>query len=63
MHMAKHRKPDEDDGYEDDIYCDRCGKKCKPSAKFCGSCGNELPKKRGGTGKIKPLGKHRKKDK
>lgn len=63
MHMAKHRKPDDDNGMEESVYCDGCGQRNNPTAKFCRECGKELPKKRGGTARIIPKGKHRKKDK
>lgn len=58
--MAKHRKPD--DGMEEAKFCSECGERNGPKAKFCHSCGVELPKKRGGTAKVVPKGKHRKKE-
>ncbi len=57
--MGNHRKPD--DGMKEDKFCDGCGERNSPTAKFCRSCAKELPKKRGGTARIVPTGKHRKK--
>lgn len=59
--MAKHRKPD--DGMQETKFCDGCGERNGPTAKFCHNCSKELPEKRGGTAKIVPTGKHRKKKK
>ena len=28
---------------ETSAFCDNCGKKLKPTAKFCGSCGTSVP--------------------
>ena len=57
--MGKHSKPD--DGMQEAKFCEGCGERNNPTAKFCKSCGKELPKKRGGTARIIPQGKHRKK--
>ncbi len=57
--MGKHGKSD--DGMKEDKFCDGCGERNSPTAKFCRNCAKELPKKRGGTARIIPTGKHRKK--
>jgi len=58
--MGKHGKP-ADDGMKEDKFCEKCGTRNSPTAKFCRNCSKELPKKRGGTARIIPTGKHRKK--
>ncbi|WPH58301.1 hypothetical protein SEA_LUCKYSOCKE_58 [Streptomyces phage LuckySocke] len=46
---------------KEDKFCDKCGERNGPTAKFCHNCGKELPKKRGGTARVVPRGKHKKK--
>jgi ribosomal protein L40E len=60
--MGKHEKPN-DDGMQEAKFCSECGERNSATAKFCHDCGFELPKKRGGTARIIPTGKHRKKKK
>jgi ribosomal protein S27E len=58
--MGKHNKPD--DGMEETKFCDNCGERNGPIAKRCSNCGTRLPEKRGGTARIVPKGKHKKKE-